>query len=129
MFIKTFFSFICSCFVVFSQTWREAQDSVSYYFSQNDFPKAFAWAEKEFSAAQREFSQTHPNYLLSLRHIFVINSNLQVKKDITPYLKIVEKLVDIEPEGNLYTKYVFYSELSILLNVIGNSQLIERTNF
>ncbi len=81
-------SFVFLSFCVSAQTWKELNDSLSYFYKNGDFEKGIIIGEEAVTLAKKEFGENHPRYATSLNNLAGLYSNLsQYEKAESMYIR------------------------------------------
>ncbi len=100
-----------------TQTWRELNDSLIYYYTNGEFKKAIPFAEKTVAAAKNELGESDINYAHSVTYLGMLYSYTgQNNKAETLYLKAAELYKKIS--GETHTNYT--TSLNSLAGVYQN---------
>ena len=65
-----------SSFSLKAQSWKEVNDSLLYYYNNNDFNNAAIVGEKALTIAQKEFGELHADFATSLNNLASVYKKL-----------------------------------------------------
>ncbi|MEO5948606.1 MAG: CHAT domain-containing tetratricopeptide repeat protein [Chitinophagaceae bacterium] len=69
--------FITIHFFSSAQSWNDMNDSLLYYYNNNDFIKAAIIGEKAVITAKKEFGQSHPDFATSINNLGTVYKKLE----------------------------------------------------
>jgi len=113
IFAFSIFWIIFFCKSLPAQSWQECNDSVMHYNNINDYSAALKWAEKEVSAAEKEFGKGHENYA------FYNYLKIQLPAKWTGE---IVWLKDNKPSGTIYEQNNYYDIIISIFDLAGKPE-------